>query len=327
MIVVTGGAGFIGSAFIWHLNKMGHDEIVVVDSLKKSTKWKNLRNLKFKDYLEKEDFLKLIENEKISPKTIFHFGACSNTTEEDNSYLIKNNFEYSKILAKFTMKKNIKLIYASSAATYGKGKKGFDDDINKLDSLKPLNMYGFSKHIFDLWIFRNFTKWPENILGLKFFNVFGPNEYHKGEMRSMVIKSFENILKTGKVRLFKSHNPEFKDGEQKRDFIYIKDVVKMVYFLFEKNAKGDIYNIGSGKATTWINLITPIFKALKKDIRIEFIPMPEQLRKQYQYYTCANMEKLEKLKYSESIYPIEKAVKEYVLDFLLKNKYIQDEKN
>ncbi len=325
MFIVTGGAGFIGSCFIWFLNKKGISNILVVDSLKNSIKWKNLRNLKFKDYIEKEDFLKFLENKSFKIDAIFHFGACSDTTEEDNSYLIKNNFEYTKEIAKLSLKNNVKFIYASSAATYGKGENGFSDELSKLEELKPLNMYGFSKHLFDLWVYRNFKKWPQNFIGLKFFNVFGPNEYHKKNMRSMVIKAYEEITKTGKVRLFKSYNKNFKDGEQKRDFIYIKDVVKMVYFLFEKNAKGKIYNIGSGRATTWIELVTPIFKTLKKEVNIEFIDMPEEIKNQYQYFTCAEMKKLEKLKYREATYSIQEAVKEYVLDFLLKNKYIQDE--
>lgn len=325
MLIVTGGAGFIGSCFIWYLNKMGVENILVVDSLKDSIKWKNLRNLKFKDYIEKEDLFNILEKPSIKVDTIFHFGACSDTTEKNNSYLIKNNYEYTKVLAKFSLKEDVKFIYASSAATYGSGENGFDDDVEKIERLKPLNMYGFSKHMFDLWVYRNFSKWPENFIGLKFFNVFGPNEYHKGNMRSMVIKSFEEINKTGKVKLFKSYKEKFKDGEQKRDFIYIKDVVKMVYFLFEKNCKGDIYNIGSGRATTWIELITPIFKALNKKVNIEFIEMPENIKAQYQYYTRAEMEKLEKLKYNKTTYSVDRAVNEYVLDFLLKNKYIQDE--
>lgn len=322
MIVVTGGAGFIGSAVIWKLNKIGIDRIIVVDELGKDEKWKNLNGLKFADFYHKDDFIGLILQRAIPFKisSIIHLGACSSTTEKDADYLMDNNFHYSQELAKYSLENKIRFIYASSAATYGDGKNGYDDNENLLETLRPLNMYGYSKHIFDLWIKRNGL--IDKVVGLKYFNVYGPNEYHKGEMRSVVHKAFEQVRDTGKVRLFKSYNPNYKDGEQKRDFIYVKDAVDMtLYFLEHKDING-IFNIGTGHAQTWIELVSALFDALNKPINIEFIDMPEELRDKYQYFTEANLQKLRAAGYDKPIMNVQQGVTDYVKNYLLKELYL-----
>lgn len=232
MIIVTGGAGFIGSALIAELNRRQISDILVVDQLGTDEKWKNLKNLSFADYVEKDAFLEMVIEGKFdsSIDVVFHFGACSDTTKTDASYLVKNNYEYSKLLARWATDNDIRFIYASSAATYGNGSAGFSDDEEKMEALKPLNMYGYSKHMFDMWARR--TGLLDKIVGLKYFNVFGPNEYHKGEMRSFVVKAFEQVRANGKIRLFKSYEPEYADGEQVRDFLYVKDAVNMTLFFF-----------------------------------------------------------------------------------------------
>ena len=254
MIIVTGGAGFIGSALIAALNKRGIDDILVVDRLASDQRWKNLVNLRFADYLDKEEFLEMVAEDVLpfSAEAVFHLGACSSTTETDASFLMENNFEYTKQLAQWTTEEGIRFIYASSAATYGDGANGFADDEEKLETLKPLNPYGYSKQLFDLWAKRNGLL--EKIVGLKYFNVFGPNEYHKADMRSFVLKAFEQINTTGKVRLFKSHKPDYKDGEQKRDFLYVKDAVDMTLFFYDNPDTSGIYNLGAGVARSWNDL-------------------------------------------------------------------------
>lgn len=327
MIIVTGGAGFIGSAIIWKLNQLGRDDILVVDHLGTEEKWKNLIPLKFIDYIEKDDFLNLVVNDKLSSvfgfgqsriEAIIHMGACSSTTQQDATYLIRNNFEYTKQLALFALRVDARFIYASSAATYGDGNKGFSDDEAGLNRIRPLNMYGYSKQLFDLWALRNGLL--KKLAGLKFFNVFGPNEYHKGDMRSLIHKAFEQILATGKIRLFKSYKSDYDDGEQMRDFIYVKDAVDMtLYFLTNKNSAG-IFNIGSGVANTWNKLASAIFNAIGKPIQIDYIDMPEAIREKYQYYTCADISKIRKNGYEKEITPIEKSVDEYVTKYLLGDK-------
>ncbi len=311
MFIVTGGAGLIGSALVWHMNKLGIDDILIVDHLGVSEKWKNLRALKFFDYSEKDAFRRnLIEGafNKVELDGIFHLGACSATTEKDCSYLADNNYEVSCELAEFAADRKIPMIYASSCATYGGGEHGYADDEEGMDKLRPLNMYGYSKLMFDLWVkkrglFRNFT-------GCKFSNIYGPNELHKGDMRSVVCRAFEQISATGTLKLFRSERPEYADGEQKRDFLYVKDAVKMVWFLYEKRA-GGIYNIGSGKAETWNALAAAAFKAMGKDFSVEYIEMPEHLKKRYQYYTCAEMDKLRNLGYTENLMSLDEAVLDY----------------
>jgi len=322
MIIVTGGAGFIGSALIAELNKRQITDILVVDELATDRKWKNLRNLSFTDYIEKDDFLEMVIEDKLdnSVESVFHLGACSDTTETNASYLIKNNYEYSKLLAQWATDADIHFIYASSAATYGDGSTGFSDDQEKIEMLRPLNMYGYSKHLFDLWARR--AGLLKKIVGLKYFNVFGPNEYHKGNMRSFVIKAFEQINASGKVRLFKSYKPEYADGEQKRDFLYIKDAVDMTLFFYDKPQLSGLFNIGSGEARTWNDLVKAVFAAMGKKPNIEYIEMPESIRNQYQYYTCADITNLRKAGYDKETTSLEYAIKDYVQNYLQKDRYL-----
>jgi len=322
MIVVTGGAGFIGSAIVWKLNSIGREDIIIVDHLGQTEKWRNLVPLRFIDYFEKDDFLREIQSNRIgqSPKidAIIHMGACSATTEQDATYLVHNNFEYSKELAVFAAGKNIRFIFASSAATYGDGKKGFTDDEEVLESLQPLNMYGYSKQMFDIWAKRNGIL--KLSVGLKFFNVFGPNEYHKGDMRSLVLKAYEQIRSSSKLQLFKSYRQDYKDGEQRRDFIYVKDAVELViFFLLNKNVNG-LFNVGSGVSSTWNQLAHAIFKAMSVEPKIEYIDMPGSLRDRYQYHTCADMNKVRAMGFGKQLMPLETAVEDYVKNYLIPGK-------
>ncbi len=327
MIVVTGGAGFIGSAIIWRLNQLGRDDILVVDSLGSDEKWKNLVPLKFRDYVEREDFIRLVTEGKLVGKTaenpdrvdaIIHMGACSSTTEHDATFLVKNNFEYTKQLALFAVKEGSRFVYASSAATYGDGSRGFVDDEEQIDQLRPLNMYGYSKQMFDQWALRHglFNR----IVGVKFFNVYGPNEYHKGDMSSVVLKAFEQIKSTGKMKLFKSYHENYGDGEQVRDFVYVKDAVEMTLFFLKQRNLAGLFNIGSGVANTWNNLAASIFKALGKAANIEYVDMPESIKDKYQYYTCAHMSKIRKAGYTSGVTPLSEAVSDYVTNYLVKGK-------
>ncbi|MHC4533179.1 MAG: ADP-glyceromanno-heptose 6-epimerase [Planctomycetota bacterium] len=322
MIIVTGGAGFIGSTLIAALNKRQITDILVVDELGTDQKWKNLCNLSFADYVEKDDFLELVIEDKLnsSIEAIFHLGACSDTTETNASYLIKNNYEYSKLLAQWATADNVRFIYASSASTYGDGSAGFKDDQEKIETLRPLNMYGYSKHLFDLWAHR--TGLLKNIAGLKYFNVFGPNEYHKADMRSFVVKAFEQINATSKVHLFKSYKPEYTDGEQLRDFIYVKDAVEMTLFFYDNPQINSLFNIGTGKARSWNDLVKAVFAAMNKKPNIEYIEMPVSIRNQYQYFTEADITKLRKSGFDKKIYTLEDAVKDYVQNYLQKDKYL-----
>ncbi len=322
MIVVTGGAGFIGSAIVWKLNKLGNDKIIIVDELGKEEKWKNLVGLRFEDFIHKDDFMGLILQRAVRFKitAIIHMGACSATTEKDADFLMDNNVHYSQELAKYCLENNARFIYASSAATYGDGSNGYIDDESNLGVLHPLNMYGYSKHLFDTWIKRNGL--IDKVAGLKFFNVYGPNEYHKGDMRSVVHKAFEQVRDFGKVNLFKSYNPQFKDGEQKRDFIYVKDAVDMSLFFLEHNEKNGIYNVGTGKAQTWIDLVTALFNAIGKPINIEYIEMPEEIRGKYQYFTEADMNKLKSAGYNKPVKNVSDGVTDYVKNYLLKEKFL-----
>ncbi|MCS7152195.1 MAG: ADP-glyceromanno-heptose 6-epimerase [Endomicrobia bacterium] len=325
LIIVTGGAGFIGSAVIWKLNREKFENILVVDSLDDSIKWKNLVGLKFYDYVEKDDFLRDITDGKynrVKIDTIFHLGACSSTIHPDAKVYVKDNYEYSKILCKFSVSKNIRFIYASSAATYGDGSFGFSDDESQLEVLRPLNMYGYSKHLFDLWAKNNALL--KKIVGLKYFNVFGPNEYHKAEMRSFVVKAFEQIVAYGKVKLFKSYLPEYKDGEQLRDFIYIKDAVNMTFHFFKNRNLFGIFNIGTGKPHSFNELVKHVFDAMGKEVKIEYIDMPESIKNQYQYYTCADIKKLLSTGYNLPVTDFGVAIHEYVKKYIALSKYLAD---
>ena len=322
MIIVTGGAGFIGSALVWKLNQMGEENIVIVDHLGESDKWKNLTGLKFVDYYNKDVFYNMIIEDEIpfDVKCVFHLGACSSTTEKDADYLIKNNYRYSLELAKFCLYRGGRFIYASSAATYGDGSFGYNDNENEINNLRSLNMYGFSKHFFDQWIKREDLF--KRVVGLKYFNVYGPNEYHKGEMRSVVHKAFGQINATGKVKLFKSYLPDYKDGEQKRDFIYIKDAVDMTVYFYEHKEVNGLFNIGTGEARTWNDLVTSLFNAMEKPVDIEYTEMPEYLKAKYQYFTQADTSKLRNSGYDKPITKLEDGVTDYVKNYLLKKEYL-----
>ncbi|MBV8116729.1 MAG: ADP-glyceromanno-heptose 6-epimerase [Candidatus Eremiobacteraeota bacterium] len=313
--IVTGGAGLIGSALIWALNRRGLDDILVVDRLDRSEKWRHLVALRFADYIDADEFEKRIADgdDFGGIGTVFHLGACSSTTEDDSDYLMRNNYEYTRNVAQWAVDSAERFVYASSAATYGALEDELSDEAD-LHALRPLNMYAYSKHLFDLYATR--TGLGAGICGLKYFNVFGPNEDHKGDMRSLVHKAYEQIQATGSVKLFKSYRPDFADGEQRRDFIYVKDAVEMTVHLAESGATG-LFNIGSGRAQTWLELVRPIFAALNLPERIEFIEMPEQLRGKYQYSTCARLDRLRATGYTTPVTPLADAVSDYVTNYLV----------
>jgi ADP-L-glycero-D-manno-heptose 6-epimerase len=307
--IITGGAGLIGSNVIQYLNQIGETDILVVDHLGTSEKWKNLSRLQFSDYLEKDKFLEMIlRGEPFQNVTHFvHLGACSSTIESDASYLIENNYKYTQTVGAFAMTRGIRFLYASSAATYGLGEFGYTED--NLMELKPLNMYGYSKHMYDLYAER--YKFLNKITGLKYFNVFGYGEAHKKDMRSVVIKGYEEIKKTSQLSLFKSYHKDYKNGEQKRDFLYVKDAAKITVHLLHGNHYG-LYNVGRGIAETWLDLGNALFKALKKSPKFRFIDMPDYLKPKYQYYTCADTTRLLGTGYSEGFTSLEDAIQEYV---------------
>lgn len=316
MIIVTGGAGFIGSAFVAQLNREGISDIVVVDSLGTGEKWKNLRNLSFLDVIHKDKFRALVAADAAPiAEAVIHMGACSSTTETNCDYLLDNNFHYSRELAEWAGRHKARFIYASSAATYGDGALGYDDDINLAPKLKPLNMYGYSKQLFDLWALRK--NLLGQIVGLKFFNVFGPNEYHKGAMRSVVQKAFEEVGETGVMRLFKSNTPRFADGGQMRDFVYVKDCTAVMSWLLHNRSVNGLFNLGTGKARCWNDLALAVFAALGKSPRIEYTPMPEQLSRQYQNFTQAEMGRLRGAGCPVQFHSLEDAVNDYVKNHLL----------
>jgi ADP-L-glycero-D-manno-heptose 6-epimerase len=322
MIIVTGGAGFIGSALIAALNNRNITDILVVDQLGCDQKWKNLRNLSFADYVEKDDFLEMVIDDQFdnSIEAILHLGACSDTTETNASFLIKNNYEYTKLLAQWATECDIRFIYASSAATYGDGSAGFCDNEKEIESLQPLNIYGYSKQLFDLWAQR--TGLLQQIAGLKYFNVFGPNEYHKGDMQSFCLKAFKQINNEGKVRLFKSYEPDYKDGEQVRDFIYIKDAVDMTLFFLDNPKLCGLFNVGTGKPRTWNDLVTAVYSAMGKKTKIEYIDMPDSILNQYQYYTCADISKIREASYDKETISLEDSIKDYIQNYLQKDEYL-----
>jgi ADP-L-glycero-D-manno-heptose 6-epimerase len=318
-VLVTGGAGFIGSALVWALNRRGCDNIVVCDILGTNEKWRNLASLRFADYVEAEALLPRLQSGALGKfDLILHLGACSSTTETDASYLIRNNYEFTKDLCAWSIANKARFVYASSGATYGDGSAGMEDDESKLDTLRPLNMYGCSKHLFDLHAKRAGVL--EKIVGLKYFNVFGPNEDHKGDMRSLVHKSFAQVQNENVIRLFKSHRQDFRDGEQKRDFLYVKDAVAMTLHLAANKKAGGLFNIGSGEARTWLDLAGAVFAALGKKPKIEFIEMPEAIRDKYQYFTQADISKLRAAGYREKITSLENAVADYVKNYLVPDK-------
>jgi len=318
MIIVTGGAGFIGSAFVWKLNCEGIHDVIVVDHLGTSDKWKNLAPLRFEDYLHKDNFFDMVCDDDVpfEVSAVVHMGACSSTTERDADYLWENNFAYTRTIAEWALDHDVRFIYASSAATYGDGSKGFSDDHGGIPSLKPINMYGYSKQVFDLWVLRQ--KLESQMAGIKFFNVFGPNEYHKGDMTSVIFKAFHQIRQTGKVRLFKSYLPAYSDGGQMRDFVYVKNCVDVLWWLLKHPKTNGIFNLGTGRARTWNDLINAVYKAMNLAPDIEYIEMPEGLRNQYQYFTEADMGKLKKAGAPVDFPALEDSVRDYVQNYLQK---------
>ena len=324
MIIVTGGAGFIGSALVWALNERGEDDILIVDHLGTSEKWKNLRALRYADYMEKDDFLECLWDGFLhaQPSCILHMGACSATTETDASYLVHNNFDYTKQVLEYAAGNDIRVVYASSAATYGDGSQGYRDDETALDALRPLNMYGYSKQMADQWALRNGHL--KTAAAVKFSNVFGPNEQHKGDMRSMVSKAWKQIRAEGKLQLFKSHRDEYADGEQVGDFIYVRDAVAMTLFLADNPDLNGIFNVGCGSARTWNDLATAVFKALDKPVDIEYVPMPEELRGKYQYHTELDMSKMRQAGFSAPAATLEDAVADYVQNYLEPERLLGD---
>ncbi len=325
MIVVTGGAGFIGSAIVQRLNERHIDDILVVDHLSETEKWKNLVPLRFSDYLDRSVFIKKLEAGEFGDRlqAIFHMGACSSTTETDADYLMENNYRYTVRLAEWQHShRDCRLVYASSAATYGSGEAGYSDDEARLHKLRPLNMYGYSKHLFDLTARRR--GWLDRIAGLKYFNVFGPNEDHKGDMRSVVNKAWPQVQEEGIMRLFRSYREDYGDGEQVRDFIYVKDAVEMTLFFLDHPGVNGIFNVGTGTARSWNDVAAALFSAAEKPPRIDYIPMPETLREKYQYYTCADMEKLRSAGCDHVCRTLEAGVREYVRTYLATGCHLGD---
>jgi ADP-L-glycero-D-manno-heptose 6-epimerase len=320
-VLVTGAGGFIGSALVHALNQRGITQIIVTDNLGVDEKWRNLLPLAFEDYVPADEFLESVEEDPDHFgrfAAVFHLGACSSTTVTDADFVLRNNYAYTKSLCRWALFSGARFVYASSAATYGDGTAGMDDKTTDISRFRPLNLYGYSKHLFDLYAHRE--EILEDIVGIKYFNVFGPNEYHKGDMRSLVCKAFDEIQKTGRIRLFKSYKPAYPDGGQMRDFIYVKDAVEMTLQLAENEDAAGLYNLGSGVARTWVDLANALFTALGKEPNIEFIDMPESIRHQYQYYTCADISKLRAAGYTKPTTTLEDAVRDYALNYLLPGK-------
>lgn len=317
--VVTGGAGLIGSAVIWGINNQNLDNVWLIDQYEDdSLKKRNLEHLGFQRTLGVSEFRDLIRQKNLELtdiRTIIHLGACSSTTETDEDYLHDNNFLYTKELCEWSLANDVRFVYASSAATYGDGTMGMDDKDDDLEKFQPLNLYGWSKHRFDL--LAREEDWLDRITGLKYFNVYGPNEEHKGDMRSVVSKAYEQIAVTERMTLFKSHRPEYRDGEQKRDFLYVKDAVRMTLWLAENEQATGLFNLGNGTARTWLDLGNSIFSALGQESQVDFVDMPEILRDKYQYFTEATIDKLRSCGYADELFSLEDAVRDYVSNYLV----------
>jgi ADP-L-glycero-D-manno-heptose 6-epimerase len=311
MIIVTGAAGFIGSYLIQRLNQDNFNSIIAVDKFDNEEKNKNLAGLKIKEKIDRDQFLSWLDSNNETVEFIFHIGARTDTTEFDAALLNKLNTQYTKDIWARCCNYQVPLVYASSAATYGLGEMGYDDDESKIAQLKPLNPYGQSKQDFDVWALAQPEK-PFFWAGLKFFNVYGPNEYHKGRMASVIWHAYNQITKTGKMKLFKSHNPDYKDGEQMRDFVYVKDVAEVCMFLMHHRKNSGIYNLGSGTARTFLDLTKAVFKALNKPEVIDFVDTPADIRDKYQYFTEAKMEKLKGIGYSRKFTDLENGIADYV---------------
>ncbi len=320
MIIVSGAAGFIGSCLITQLNNAGYTDIIAVDEFANLAKNKNLANKKYLAQVERFSLFSWLEENHAQLKFIFHIGARTDTTEFDYQIFEKLNVNYSKYIWQLATKYQIPLVYASSAATYGLGEHGYTDDESKIFQLKPLNPYGDSKNEFDKWVLAQ-TERPPFWYGLKFFNVYGPNEYHKARMASVIFHAFHQIHKTGGMKLFRSHHPDFKDGQQLRDFVYVKDVVNVCLFLMEKTPLSGIYNLGTGKARTFLDLVKNTFLAMQLPENISFVDTPADIRDKYQYFTEANMEKLQKAGYHKPFYSLEEGVNDYVRNYLTEEIY------
>lgn len=316
-IIVTGGAGFIGSCIIRALNERGITDIIVVDNIATTEKWRNLANKSYTQYFNKSEFLSQLPKFKGKVTHIIHMGACSSTTELDFDYLYKNNLEFTKTLWDFSVENQISFIYASSAATYGDGNLGFDDKMD-IKKLLPLNGYGYSKQLFDLWEEKQSEK-PSQHVGLKFFNVYGPNEYFKGSMASVVMHGYKTIKDNGEISLFKSYKKDYVDGGQTRDFIYVKDLCKVIMFMIDTPNISGLFNLGTGKARSFYDLGTAVFTALGVEPNIVFIPMPEKLQPKYQYFTEAKMDKLREAGYIQEFYSLENGIRDYVQNYLDNN--------
>lgn len=317
MIIVTGAAGFIGSCLIKKLNKENFKAIIAVDKFDDDLKNKNLNDAIIQERVDRDHFMSWLDDHHENVEFIFHIGARTDTAEFDMDLLHRLNTEYTKDIWKRCLFYQIPLVYASSAATYGLGEQGYDDDESAIHKLKPLNPYGLSKQEFDTWAVKQTDK-PFFWAGLKFFNVYGPNEYHKSRMASVIYHAFKQISSTNKMKLFRSHNKKFKDGEQMRDFVYVKDVVEVCYFLMHHRKNSGIYNLGSGKARTFLDLTRGVFKALDKKEDIEFIDTPSDIRDKYQYFTEAKMDKLKKIGFQKPFYTLEEGVEDYVKNYLSK---------
>jgi ADP-L-glycero-D-manno-heptose 6-epimerase len=322
-ILVTGAAGMLGSALVWSLNRQGCSNLILTDRLGSDQRWRNLVPLRYANYLDADQLWEQLDTPALAAvRWVFHLGACSSTTEQNASYLMENNFHYTRRLAEWALAGQRRFVYASSAATYGNGDAGMEDDLHQLESLRPLNMYGDSKHLFDLHARQR--GWFDRIIGLKYFNIFGPNEDHKEEMRSVVYKASGQIRETGSVSLFRSHHPDFRDGEQRRDFLYVKDAVAMTLHLAKSQSASGIYNIGSGQAATWIELVTPIFTALNLPVNIQFVDMPSVLRDKYQYHTCANIKRLKDTGWTGPCHSLTAAIHDYVTHYLVPDRRLGD---
>jgi ADP-L-glycero-D-manno-heptose 6-epimerase len=321
MVIVTGGAGFIGSAVVWKLNQMGVDRILVVDNLKRSEKWRNLVNRRYWDYVHKSALPGLLDSNALGRiEAIVHMGACSSTTETDADFLMENNFHYSRELARYALARGLRFINASSAATYGDGAEGFSDDHRGLDRLKPLNMYGYSKHLFDCWASRESVL--DRLVSLKFFNVFGPNEYHKGDMCSVIFKAFAQVREAGRIRLFKSYRPEVADGAQRRDFVYVKDCAELVWWFLQCPSVSGVFNVGTGRSRSWNALARSVFLAMHQPPAIDYVDMPPDLRPRYQYFTQADMRKLSALDCPVRFTELETAVGDYIGGYLQQSAFL-----
>ena len=320
MIIVTGAAGFIGSCLVSKLNQEGFLDIVIVDDFSDSTKMKNLEGKKYSQKVHRDDFINWLKDNQRLVQIVFHIGARTDTTEFNKEIFDKLNLNYTKDIWNVCVEFGLPFVYASSAATYGLGEFGYEDNHEIIEKLKPLNPYGDSKNDFDKWAIKQEKK-PYFWVGLKFFNVYGPNEYHKGRMASVIFHAYNQIKEKGEVKLFRSHNPDYKDGEQLRDFVYVKDLVEVCYFLLHHRKDSGIYNLGSGKARTFLDLVKNTFSAVHKEPKINFIDTPIDIRDKYQYFTEANMTKLKSIGYPHPFHTLEEGVKDYVQNYLEGNKY------